>query len=106
MLRAEEPRIIRATIVTATAIEVLGDEAIVVLIVRGVVLSDFVIRDLCKVLFHLYVRKVYTCASSIFFTTEFRKFWGDILLVWLGLSADILLLYLCLEIYCLAQSYP
>ena len=53
MLRAEDPRIIRAMIVTATAIEVLGDEDIVVLIVCGVVLGDFVIRDLCKVYYFI-----------------------------------------------------
>jgi hypothetical protein len=60
MLRAEDPRIIRATIVTATAIEVLGDEDIVVLIVCGVVLGDFVIRDLCKVYYFIcmYVRYI------------------------------------------------
>jgi hypothetical protein len=60
MLRAEDPRIIRATIVTATAVEVLGDEDIVVLIVCGVVLGDFVIRDLCKVYYFIcmYVRYI------------------------------------------------
>ena len=55
MLRTEDPRIIRATIVTATAIE-----DIVVLIVCGVVLGDFVIRDLCKVYYFIcmYVRYI------------------------------------------------
>jgi len=76
MLGAVEPRNNRTTTVTAMTTEPLGDVAIVVLIACGVVLRDFIIIDLCKVYYSICIHKVFTCASSNFLTTEFRKFWA------------------------------
>lgn len=55
MLGAVGPSIIRVTIITAMPTEVQWDDAIVVLIECGVVLRDFMIIDVCKMYYFIYM---------------------------------------------------
>jgi hypothetical protein len=68
----------------------LWDVVNVVLTAFGVVLRDFIIIDVCKCIVSSVGTRVFTCASSNFFTTESRSFWVDILVerFWASLESD------------------
>ena len=68
----------------------LWDEVNVVLTAFGVVLRDFIIIDVCKCIVSSVGTRVFTYASSNFFTTESRSFRVDILMErsWASLESD------------------